>query len=160
MHTSVHARYDELKAATSRGWVQTEFPKIFVTFATDREDPNAVVYGFCAYIVRYVLLQPWAYLASVVIAIRMVGQFHAPHIRTAQCRSIAAKHMMYQVDIRRTWINLHWCNLCKASITSTSTMMTIRRPMLWQLQRARHSLELTHQRRREYTRFASYAAAL
>ena len=47
MHTSVHARFDELKAATSiEAGYTTEFPKVFVTFATDREDPNAVLYGF------------------------------------------------------------------------------------------------------------------
>ena len=47
VHTSVHARYDEFKAATSAAaGYTTEFPKIFVTFATDREDPNAVLYGF------------------------------------------------------------------------------------------------------------------
>jgi hypothetical protein len=85
VHTSVHARYDELKAATSaEAGYTTEFPKIFVTFATDREDPNAVVYGTLC-IISFVLMfciQPVsAYLASVCDCHKDGGSSStAPHI--------------------------------------------------------------------------------
>ena len=44
--STVHARFDAETAAMSDATrYTTEFPKIFVTFATDRADPNNAVYG-------------------------------------------------------------------------------------------------------------------
>ncbi len=101
--STVVATYDESMAATSKvAKFTVEFPKIFVTFATEEEDPLAAVYGtFC--ILSFVSVFFWWCVGSCWVKKKEEKAYHEvrkkSHLGSCYHEMLHDRYMLYDRHI-------------------------------------------------------------